>query len=127
VQKINKRHVQEFDLTILEVVEKVSAEEILNCIQEFYDGSPTSNLIWDVSLSNLSDLSIEDVSAFHKKAYSNSFVRKGGMTVLVSSSATNALLLKFIKSLSDTEGDSPVSVILAASQNEAINIIKKAS
>jgi hypothetical protein len=70
------------DLTIIEVVGKVSANEIIDTFKEFYESEYTLNVLWDLSNSSLSGLNSDKLRQIISVAKQHAHLREGGKTAL---------------------------------------------
>ena len=73
-------------LTIFTVTSKITGDEIINVVEEYYSGDPTTYLLWDLRAADMSSLSsneLRNILFFSKK---HAHQRKNGKTAIVVSS-----------------------------------------
>ena len=70
------------DLTILEVAGIVSKEEMFSALERLYQGTPTTLILWDMSLSDVSDVETGVLADFAKRAAVLGVKRKNGRTAI---------------------------------------------
>ena len=73
----------ESDLTIFTVIGAVTAGDARDAIQKFYGGRMTLNVLWDLSQSDVSKLSSDDVYSIAHTPRKYAEMRKGGKTAIV--------------------------------------------
>jgi len=73
----------ESDLTVFTVVGEVTASDARNAIQKFYEGNVTLNVLWDLTKSDVSKLSADDVHSIAHTPRKYAEMRKGGKTAIV--------------------------------------------
>ena len=61
MKKIIKKIDSENDLTIFTVIGKVTVNELVAAISDFYENAVTSNVLWDLNKSDLSEIRPSDV------------------------------------------------------------------
>jgi glutathionyl-hydroquinone reductase len=72
------------ELTVYTVFGEVSAEEIVNVINEFYEGNVTMNVLWDLTESDVSNISPSKIRCIVKIPSKFAKMRTGGKTAIVS-------------------------------------------
>ena len=85
METITKRVEPENDLTLFVVVGKLTRDELVRTIHDFYESSITLNVIWDLTRCDLSQASTKDVEqvAFLSADYADT--RRSGKTAVVGS------------------------------------------
>ena len=83
MSKIIKRIDSENDTTVFTVFGKVAAKELVAAITDFYETSITSNVLWDLTKSDLSEISLTDVEAIAGLSFKYSERRSSGKTAIV--------------------------------------------
>jgi len=83
---INVYFDSEKDLTSFTVIGEVGVEEVRNMIQNFYDGTITKNVIWDLSESNLANLTSSEIYSIAHTPRKYAHKRAGGKTAIVAPS-----------------------------------------
>jgi len=73
----------ESDLTVFTVVGEVTTSDARNAIQKFYEGNVTLNVLWDLTKSDVSKLSADDVHSIAHTPRKYAEMRKGGKTAIV--------------------------------------------
>lgn len=71
------------DLTFLVVTGRITAEELIEAIGEFYRQEYTAKLIWDIREADLTALSTEQLRKVLSFAQSLGHLRKNGKTAIV--------------------------------------------
>lgn len=83
MKTIIKRLEPENDLTLFIVVGELTTGELTNTIREFYDGSITRNVIWDLERSDLSQINSQDVHQVAALSVDYANRRPSGKTAIV--------------------------------------------
>jgi ABC-type transporter Mla MlaB component len=83
MKTISKRVEPENDLTLFFVVGKLTTDELVKAIRDFYDGSITKNVIWDLSRSDLSQISAKDVHQVAALSAEYANRRPSGKTAII--------------------------------------------
>ena len=87
MENIEKNVDKNGQLTIYTAKGSISGEEVKNAIRGFYEHGPiTRNVLWDVSLAVLNDLSAEDVRQIAHVPRQSLELRKDGKTAIVAPS-----------------------------------------
>ena len=73
----------ESDLTVYTVTGQVTANDVINIIKKFYGENVTLNVLWDLSQSDVSKLSADDVHSIAHTPRKYAEMRKGGKTAIV--------------------------------------------
>jgi hypothetical protein len=85
MKKIIKNIYSENDLTVFTVIGKVTANEIISAITDFYEGSVTSNILWDLTKGDLSEIGSSDVEIIADLSVKYAEKRPSGKTAVVGS------------------------------------------
>jgi len=80
---VQKQHEKKGELTILEVTGRITAEELIDAIKEFYRDGCTAKLIWDIRATDLTTLSTEQLRQVLSIAQSYGHLRPNGKTAIV--------------------------------------------
>ena len=73
------------DLTVFTVIGKVTADEIAGAVRDFYESNVTSNVLWDLIQSDLSEFSSSDVESIVGLSFKYAEQRCTGKTAIVGS------------------------------------------
>jgi len=71
------------NLTTFKVVGKMSAADFFDCLARYYNGNVTLLNLWDLTESNLSEISTDEIEDFAEYARHLAEARKGGKTAIV--------------------------------------------
>ena len=71
------------NLTIHSCSGKVTISDIYKAIEKFYKGTPTENIIWDFSESDLTDVKFHEIRTLAEKVKKIAHSREGGKTAIV--------------------------------------------
>ena len=85
MKKIIKKIDSENDMTVFTVIGKVTANELVAAISDFYENSVTSNILWDLTKSDLSEISSSDVELITNLSVKYAEKRPSGKTAIVGS------------------------------------------
>ena len=85
MKKIAKDIDLENDLTVFTVVGSVTANEIVAAISEFYESDVTSNVLWNLNDSDLSQIDSSDVKVIADLSVKYAEKRSSGRTAIVGS------------------------------------------
>ena len=83
MKNVSKRFEAASDLTIFTVTGKVDREEIEKAIADFYAGTITKNVLWDLEKGNFELISNDDIQDLVNIPRSHQLTRKGGKTAIV--------------------------------------------
>ena len=87
MENIERRTDENAQLTIYTAKGSISGEEVKKAIKDFYEHGPvTRNVLWDVSLAVLVDLSAEDVRQIAHVPRQSLELRQDGKTAIVAPS-----------------------------------------
>jgi hypothetical protein len=70
-------------LTVITVIGELTAHDARDSIQNFYEGNVTLNVLWDLSQSDVSKLSADDIYSIAHTPRKYAEMRKGGKTAIV--------------------------------------------
>lgn len=87
--KVIKEIDNNLDLTVYSVQGDFGLDLIFELIDQFYQSQHTSNLAWDLSEADLSQLSMKEIQAIQNYAKKYSHYRKNGKTAFVMSTDLN--------------------------------------
>jgi len=85
MKKIIKKIDSENDMTVFTVIGKVTANELVAAISDFYENSVTSNILWDLTKSDLSEIRSSDVELITNLSVKYAEKRPSGKTAIVGS------------------------------------------
>ena len=85
MKKIIKKIDSENDMTVFTVIGKVTANELVVAISDFYENSVTSNILWDLTKSDLSEIRSSDVELIVNLSVKYAEKRSSGKTAIVGS------------------------------------------
>ena len=85
MKKIIKKSDSENDMTVFTVIGKVTANELVAAISDFYENSVTSNILWDLTKSDLSEIRSSDVELIVNLSVKYAEKRSSGKTAIVGS------------------------------------------
>lgn len=83
METITKRVEPEHDLTLFIVVGKLTTDELVKTIRDFYESSITLNVIWDLTKSDLSHARTQDVELVAALSADYADKRSSGKTAIV--------------------------------------------
>lgn len=106
------------ELTLFVVSGTVWAEDLVQAIETHYRAHPTSVAIWDLSLSDLSNLDMQALVRVSDAANRHSEHRKNPRTIIVVRLEQESYLIRLYKEISEVRG-SPVSYELYYTLDEA--------
>jgi hypothetical protein len=98
---ITKKIDSENGLTVFTVTGAVSAAEIIEAIRDFYEGTVTSNVIWDFSGSDLFKITAADVKHIANLSANYADRRPSGKTAIVGSDALTYGLLRMYEMIKE--------------------------
>ena len=81
--QIQKKYAPTKDLTIIAFSGKVSDDEILDAIEDYYRGNVTTNLIWDYTSADLTVITSDQLQHISSVAQGYAHLRKDGKTAIV--------------------------------------------
>ena len=81
--QIQKTYDPSKDLTIIGFSGKVTVDEIVDAIEDYYRGDITTNLIWDYTSADLTVITSDQLQHISSVAQSYAPLRKGGKTAIV--------------------------------------------
>jgi hypothetical protein len=96
------------DFTLKIVTGETSATEIIEEIESYYSGEPTTLILWDLSGGSFGKMISQDIERIVDKIQSYSYSRKSGKTAFVFSSLSGYGLGRMYEILNETR-DSPIA------------------
>ncbi len=99
--QIKKKIVKEKDLTIIEVTGKITSNEIIEAIIDFYKSDFTLKLLWDLSKSDMSGITGDHLREILSVAKSYAHLREGGKTALFTTLPLGYGIARMYEILSD--------------------------
>ena len=85
MKKIIKKIDSENDMTVFTVIGKVTANELVAAISDFYENDVTSNILWDLTKGDLSEIRSSDVELIANLSVKYAEKRSSGKTAIVGS------------------------------------------
>ncbi len=85
MKKIIKKSDSENDMTVFTVIGKVTTNELVAAINDFYEDSVTSNILWDFTKGDLSEIRSSDVELIANLSVKYAEKRSSGKTAIVGS------------------------------------------
>ncbi len=85
MKKIIKKIDSENDMTVFTVIGKVTTNELVAAINDFYEDSVTSNILWDFTKGDLSEIRSSDVELITNLSVKYAEKRSSGKTAIVGS------------------------------------------
>lgn len=122
--QIRKKMAEDKDLTIMEVVGKVTSREIIDALKDFYESGITPNLLWDLSKSDLSELTIDQLREIISAAKEFAHLRAGGKTALFTTLPMGFGIARTYEILADAN-QAPVLNRVFRSLDEAMTWLKE--
>jgi hypothetical protein len=98
---ITKKIDPENDLTVFTTTGKVSAGELVVAIRDFYENAVTSNVFWDFSGSDLSEIRVSDVTRIANLSAEYLDKRTSGKTAIVGPDDLSYGLVRMYKTIKD--------------------------
>lgn len=98
---ITKRIDTKNDLTVFTVTGKVPAGEIIAAIRDFFEAAVTSNVCWDFSESDLSEIKTPDVKLIADLSSKYTYKRPSGKTAIVGTDDFTYGLLRMYEIIKD--------------------------
>lgn len=92
------------DLTVMTVTGRTEAGEVIRAIDDWYAGSPTTNILWDFSEAELEDVEVAEVNRIAQTARKYADRRKAGRTALVFSKDVGYGLGRMFGTLQEVRG-----------------------
>jgi len=106
------------NVTIRKIIGHPTFDEILQILKEFYTGTPTRHVIWDLSSASLAKLRIDDLDNLGEFVMKYAHLRKGGKSAFVASRGLEYGLCRTIDSLAEGK-NSPITTHTFRSFREA--------
>jgi 23S rRNA U2552 (ribose-2'-O)-methylase RlmE/FtsJ len=115
---IEVRHDEASNLAVCVVRGSVTARDLMDAIEANFGARPTSNVIWDLTRSNLSNLDVGALIEVSDCAARFSGKRVNPRTINVVKDTQETFLIKLYGEISEMR-NSPVDYVMAASLEEA--------
>jgi len=106
------------DATIRKIIGHPTFDEILRILKDFYSGTPTRHVIWDLSAASLEKLKIDDLDRLGDFVMKYAHLREGGKTAFIASRDLEYGLGRTIDSLAESK-NSPITTHTFRSFREA--------
>ena len=81
--QVQKKYEPANNLTIIVFSGKVTVDEIVDAIEDYYRGGITTNLIWDYTSADLTVITSDQLQHISSVAQSYAHLRKDGKTAIV--------------------------------------------
>lgn len=117
--QIRKRTIKKKDLTIIYVIGKVSVNDITDALKDFYESSRTLKLLWDLSKSDLTDITSDHLREILSVAKDYAYLRKGGKTAFFISGSLGYGITRMYEIIAELY-DHPVEFNVFRSRDEAM-------
>lgn len=95
-------------VTLQKVLGTLTFEELLNALQQFYAGTPTPDVVWDLSAASLEQLRFPDLERLAEFVMQYASKRTGGKTAIVAPDDLGFGIGRVIGSLAESK-DSPIA------------------
>jgi hypothetical protein len=122
---VGRIHDEDLDLTILRATGKLTFDDMMAAVKDFYENSPTAHVIWDtteVEEIQVSSAELSEIAVYTKENGRN---RPEGRTALVVSTATHYGLGRMFSIFAKAE-NRPWPVLTCAHLKEAMKWISEA-
>jgi hypothetical protein len=106
------------NLTVHKCLKEITGRDILETIQKFYKGSPTANILWDLSNASMKEVSKETVGVALNIIRSNKLNRQPGKTAIVTPLDFKYGMARMFQIMSNTD-DLPFNVGVFKNYNKA--------
>jgi hypothetical protein len=107
------------DLTVVKATGKMTSDDFLDWTANYYSGSTTLHVLWDLSEANLSELNTGNIRDDAKLTKSLADKRKGGKTAIVSGNALEYGLSRMLETFYEME-EVPFEVQVFYNINDAM-------
>jgi len=92
------------NVTTYECEGKLSVPEITEAVQALYEGVPTSNILWDLSSADTSELRTDDIQGIASFVKRRAHSRVGGKTAIVAGGDLSFGLSRIYEAYAAMEG-----------------------
>ena len=116
---------EDLDLRIVQVLDKVTRDEIADFFEREFLSRVTQNLIWDLAPGSLQLLSMEELKELMVGRRDYIRQRDGGHTVFVAHETSEQMLTKWYKSFAETLDFHSVNYSVAKTLDQAIAHIRE--
>jgi hypothetical protein len=93
------------NLTIFAFRGQLSADELMKTVKSFYADTPTRNVVWDYSESDLSSLRLHDIQALVNVVKEIAHSREGGKSAIVAPKDASYGIGRMYQSLAEIHGE----------------------
>jgi hypothetical protein len=115
---IDAHHDEGLELTLFLVRGRLSADDLVRATEIHYGGRPTSNAIWDLTLSDLSDLDIRGLMQVSEAAKTYGGKRGNPHTLIVVEERQAVVIARLYEQVAEI-GGSPTRYDIVQSLDEA--------
>ena len=123
MSKIEARYNLNLQLSVFSVSGSVTADDLIAAVAAHYGAKPTSNAVWDLTESDLSELDMAGLVRVSDAARQHSQGRRNPRTIVVVRSEQETYLVKLYEEISALRG-SPVRYDLVSSLAEAYALLE---
>jgi hypothetical protein len=109
---------KQYNLAIHKCLNEITGRDILETMQKFYNGSPTVNILWDLSSASMKEVSKETVRAALNIIQINKSNRQPGKTAIVTPSDLEYGMARMFQIMSNAD-DLPFNVGVFRTLEEA--------
>ena len=95
---------QSKDLTVVKATGKMTAEDFLQWMAEYYAGSVTLLILWDICEADVSDIRTEDIVNGAQRLKKLAHLRYEGKTAVLTGQPLSYGLVRMLEAYSEMEG-----------------------
>ena len=92
------------DLTVVKATGKMTAEDFLQWMAEYYEGSVTLLILWDICEADVSDIKTEDIVDGAQRLKKLAHLRYDGKTAVLTGQPLSYGLVRRLEAYSEMEG-----------------------
>ena len=92
------------DLTVVKATGKMTAEDFLQWMAEYYEGSVTLLILWDICEADVSDIKTEDIVDGAQRLKKLAHLRYDGKTAVLTGQPLSYGLVRMLEAYSEMEG-----------------------
>lgn len=107
------------DVTIMTASGKITAGHIIDALTDYYEGEFTTNLIWDYTDADLTDIANADLQRISSASRRYTHLRKEGKTAIIVSEPLGVGLGRMYEIISEME-ENPVQYHVFKTRREAL-------
>jgi hypothetical protein len=117
--EIRKEIEKQYDVTIMAASGKITAGQIIDVLIDYYEGEFTSNLIWDYTDADLTDIANADLQRISSASRRYTHLRKKGKTAIVVTEPLGFGLGRMYEIINEME-ENPVRYNIFKTRQEAL-------